>query len=121
MKESEERLRILEMLEAGKVSAEEAAALLRALEGPGPAPAGGGGRYLRVHVSDTATGAGKVNVTIPVRLVEIGLRIAERFAPNDFKDIDLSEISELIAGGAWGRIVEVVDEEDGERVEIYVE
>ncbi len=122
---SEERLKILQMLEDGKITAEEAATLLRALEGRrrtgAGVPSGGGeNRYLRVQVTDMASGAGKVNVTVPIGLVRAGLRIAERFAP-DMEGLDLQEIVELITEGAMGKIVEVVDAEDNERVEVYVE
>lgn len=122
---SDERLKVLQMLEEGKISAEEAATLLRALEGGGRSHAsatgvGGENRYLRIRVTDLASGVGKVNVTVPIGLVRAGLRIAERFAP-DFGDMDLQEIADLIAEGAMGKIIEVVDAEDNERVEIYIE
>jgi hypothetical protein len=61
-----------------------------------------------------------VNVTIPIGLVSVGLRMAERFAP-EFDGFDMQELEGLLASGAVGKMVEVVDEEDGERVEIYVE
>lgn len=122
---SGERLKILQMLEEGKITAEEATTLLRALEGARRAGPGAPGRdsenrYLRIRVTDLASGTGKVNVTIPIGLVSAGLRIAERFAP-EFEDFDLQELEELIASSAGGKIVEVVDAEDSERVEIYVE
>ena len=61
-----------------------------------------------------------MNVTVPMGLVSAGLRMAERFAP-EFAGFDMGELEELIASGAGGKIVEVLDEEDNERVEIYVE
>jgi len=122
---SAERLKILEMLEQGKISADEAASLLRALEGGQRAasstlPPGGRRQYLRIQVTDVATGAAKVNVTLPMSLVGAGLRMAERFAP-EFEGFDLQELEELLASGADGKIVEVLDEQDNERVEIFVE
>jgi hypothetical protein len=122
---TDERSRILQMLEAGKITADEAAALLRALDGrqrAGPAAPipGMEGRYLRVQVNDLASGARKVNVTIPLSLVRVGLRMAERFAP-ETSELDLEQLEELIASGLSGKIVEVVDAEGGEQVEIYVE
>lgn len=120
-----ERLKILQMLEEGKITAEEATKLLRALGGEkssqsrtfGPDAAN---RYLRIHVSDMVSGKGKVNVTIPLGLVSVGLRIAERFAP-EFEGVDLQELEEAIASGVEGKIIEVMDAEDNEMVEIYVE
>ncbi|MBL7063084.1 MAG: hypothetical protein ISS49_02600 [Anaerolineae bacterium] len=122
---TDERLKILQMLEEDKITAEEAATLLRAMDGgrraaPGAPGPGRQGRYLRIQVTDLPSGTGKVNVTIPVEMVKAGLRIAERFAPG-FEDLDLQELGELIASGAIGKIVEVMDAEDNERVEIYVE
>jgi hypothetical protein len=122
---TDERLKILQMLEEGKITAEEATTLLRALGGsrraaPGAPSPGGQGRYLRIHVTDLASGAAKVNVTVPMSLVSAGLRMAERFAP-EFEGFDMDELGELIASGTIGKIVEVMDEEDNERVEIYVE
>ncbi|HHS98170.1 MAG TPA: hypothetical protein ENK08_09825 [Chloroflexi bacterium] len=123
---SDERLKVLQMLEEGKITAEEAATLLRALEGGQRArsdtPAvGGEHRFLRIQVTDMASGTAKVNVTVPIGLVQAGLRIAERFAPDEFGDLDVQEIMGLIAEGAGGKIVEVTDMEDNERVEIYIE
>ena len=122
---SEERMKILQMLEEGKISPDEATTLLRALDGghraaPGTPSPSGDNRYLRVQVTDLATGKAKVNVTIPMGLVGAGLRIAERFAP-EFEDFDLEELEELLSSGAVGKMVEVRDEEDNELVEVYVE
>jgi hypothetical protein len=122
---SEERLKILKMLEEGKITPDEATALLRALDGgqratPGTAPLSSESRFLRVQVTDLDSGKTKVNVTIPIGLVNVGLRMAERFAP-EFEGFDMEELEGLITSGAIGRMVEVVDEEDRERVEVYVE
>jgi len=121
---SEERLKILKMLEEEKITAEEATTLLRALEGRRRSGAARGmeedRRYLRIHVSDMTTGASKVNVTMPMRLVEAGLRIAERFVP-EAEDVDMGALSEAISSGIDGKVMEVADVEDNERVEIYVE
>jgi len=122
---SEERMKILQMLEDGKISPDEAATLLRALDGgqratPSAVGPGSGNRFLRVQVTDLSSGKAKVNVTIPMGLVGAGLRMAERFAP-EFEGFDLQELEELISSGVIGKMVEVRDEEDNELVEIYVE
>jgi hypothetical protein len=121
-------MKVLQMLEEGKVSADEAAALLRALTGKRQPAAPqraervwDEGKLFRVHVTDLHTGKAKVNVTLPTRLIGMGLRIAERFAPEEMDGIDVQELEQMLASGAIGKIVEVEDEEDGERVEIYVE
>ncbi len=122
---SEERLKILQMLEEGKISPDEATTLLRALDGGHRAASGtltpsGENRFLRVQVTDLSSGKAKVNVTIPMGLVGAGLRIAERFAP-EFEGFDMEELEELLSSGAIGKMVEVRDEEDNELVEVYVE
>ena len=121
---SEERMKILQMLEEGNISPDEATTLLRALDGGRVTPTvvgpGSGNRFLRVQVTDMNSGKAKVNVTIPMGLVGAGLRMAERFAP-EFEGFDLQELEELISSGAIGKMVEVRDEEDNELVEIYVE
>lgn len=122
---NEERLKILQMLEDGKITAEDAATLLRALEGkrsaPSITPSGRDNRVLHVHVTDLVSGADKVNVTIPIGLVRVGLRMAGRFAPEGFEEIDTEALEEAITSGLIGKLVEVTDAEDGERIEVYVE
>jgi hypothetical protein len=125
MAASEERLRVLQMLEDGKITPEEATTLLRALgrgqsAGPRMTSPGTENRYLRIRVTDLDSGTGKVNVTIPLGLVSAGLRIAERFAP-EARGIDMQELEEAIVSGVEGKVIEVMDAEDNERVEIFVE
>ena len=127
MTTADERMKVLQMLEEGKVSADEAASLLRALTGmqkSGPQRSErvwDEGRLFRVQVTDLTTGKAKVNVTLPVKLVGMGLRIAERFAPEEMEGFDVEELQEMLASGAIGKFVEVTDDEDNERVEIFVE
>jgi hypothetical protein len=126
----EERMQILKMIEAGTVTADEGARLLAALEegagkGEGSAPGGplagtGKARWMRIRVTDLKTGRAKVNVNLPMGLVNVGVKMGARFAP-EMENVDLDEIMDAIKEGAQGKIVEVEDEEDGERVEIYVE
>jgi hypothetical protein len=125
---SDERLKILQMLEDGKISADDAAILLRALDGgrrASPRMTAGAadsetGRYLRVCVTDIDTGQTKVNVSVPLAMVHAGLRIAERFAP-EFGTMDLGELEAMIATEEVGKVMEVVDATDNERVEVFVE
>ncbi len=122
----EERLRILKMVEEGKLSPEEATQLLEALKEtaskPHPSsPQEGAPRWLRIRITE---GDGtKVNVNLPLRLVKVALRVAERYGglDNEASHEILAALEEAIATGETGRIVEVIDEEDGDRVEIYVE
>lgn len=126
MATTEERLQILKMIEEGKISAPEGAELLRALDkgskGPSPEPLKGASaaRWFRVRVTDMNTGRNKVNVNIPMGLVNVGIKMGARFAP-EIEGIEHHEIMEAIRSGQQGKILDVTDEEDGERVEIFVE
>ena len=52
--------------------------------------------------------------------VAVGLKIGARYQP-DLAGLDLGEIMRLIDEGAEGRIVEVESEQDGQRVEVFVD
>jgi len=120
----EERMQILKMIEDGTITADEGAKLLAALEegaGKGEQIAPGGqARWMRIRVTDLNTGRAKVNVNLPMGLVSLGVKMGARFAP-EMEDIDLDEVIQAIKDGAQGKIVEVEDEEDNERVQIYIE
>jgi hypothetical protein len=124
----EERMKILKMVEEGKITAEDGAKLLAALgesRRPPTPPApmtgpGGEARWFRVRVTDLTTGKVKVNVNIPMGLVNVGIKMGARFAPGlDTEQMEV--IAEALKSGAMGKIVEATDEEDGEKVEIFVE
>ncbi len=121
---SEERMRILRMVEEGKLSPEEATRLLSALQ-QRPAAKGGktreaSGRWLRVRVYDRS-GKAKLNVNLPLRLVDVGLGMAERLLPEEEMASVFNLLREALAEGMTGKIVDVVDEEEGERVEVFIE
>ncbi len=126
MTTSEERMKILKMIQEGKISADEGAKLLKALSASSNKPlqavkAGGGGRWLRVRVTDMNRGKAKVNVNLPLRLVDAGLNIAAQFTPDvEFEELGQA-VSEAIAQGMTGKIVDVVDAEDGEHIEVFIE
>ncbi len=115
-----ERDRILKMVEAGQVSASEAAQLLDALSAEQRAADRSRGRLVRVRVTDIPTGRQKANVTIPVGLVNVGLRLGARLAPQ-LSDTALAELVRSIERGSTGRLLEWQDLEEGERVELFVE
>jgi hypothetical protein len=121
-----ERLRILRMLEEKKISAEEAAGLLSALNGepeesaPQEALPASSPRWFRVRVTDTFTGQPRASVSLPYRLMEWGLSLGAEFTPQ-VAGIKVRELRDLLSSGVDGKIIDVLDEEDGERVEIFVE
>ncbi|KPL82103.1 hypothetical protein SE15_13490 [Thermanaerothrix daxensis] len=124
----EERLRVLEMVAQGLITAEEGARLIEALERPTPAvpapspasPAESGPRWLRVRVTELASGRTRVNVRLPVSVLEAGARIGARFAPG-MGENERAQILRAVRAGTYGPILEVVDAEEGERVEIFLE
>jgi hypothetical protein len=126
----EERMKILKMIEEGKISAEEGAKLLTALNqsrrGMGiPNPPrqpgmSGSARWLRIRVTDIRTGRSKASVQIPIALVDAGMKIGAHFAP-EVEGVDMSNVMDAVRAGVTGKIIDVVDDEDGEHVEIYVD
>ena len=126
MASSEERMKILKMIEVGKLRAEEGKKLLAALcNTRTPAPPRtpgmpGGARWLRIRVTDVRSGRSKASVQIPLALVDAGMKIGAHFAP-EVQGVDMSNVMEAVRSGMIGKIIDVTDEEDGEHVEIYVE
>jgi len=120
---SEERERILQMVSEEKISPEEGVKLLNALRGTGATSASrqeSSPRWLRVRVTDVVTGRTRVNVNLPFSLVTAATKLGARFSPQT-EDLDWEELIAAIKEGASGKIVDVEDEEGGERVEVFVE
>ncbi len=120
----DERMKILKMLEGGKLSAEEASRLLRALSKGSsetrPAAQDAESKWMRIRVTDLDGDRAAVNVNLPMRLVNVALRLGAQFIPED-EGIDLEELAQALKAGLTGKIVDVIDEEEGRQVEIYVE
>jgi DUF4097 and DUF4098 domain-containing protein YvlB len=124
MATTEERMRILRMIQEGKITAEEGAKLLSALREsrkdsrPVITTGRSGKGMLRVRVTDMLTGKAKVSVNLPLGLVDAGMSIASQYAP----DVNFSQIADAIRSGQMeGKIVDVVDEEDGEHIEVFID
>ena len=124
MATTEERMKILKMIDEGKITAEEGAKLLatltecrKSVPKPPLRTAVGGARWLKIRVTDMVTGKSKATVNLPLNLVDAGLNIASKYAP----DIAFEELVEAINAGAEGKIIDVQDEEDDEHVEIFIE
>ena len=119
----EERARILQMVNQGTVSVEEGVKLLDALHGAAPLPQPrreSAPKWFRVRVTDLETGRSKVNVNLPLGLVKVGLKMGSHFSP-EMQDVDWTELVAAIEEGAAGKLVDVEDVEDGEKVEVFVE
>ena len=121
MTTTEERIKILQMIQDGKISAEDGAKLLSALNESGPGRASGfrqkDSRTIRIRVTDQFTGKSKVSINLPLGLVDAGLNIASNFIPN----LGIEDLATAIRDGLTGKIIDVIDDEDGEHVEIFIE
>jgi hypothetical protein len=135
---AEERDRILGLLEAGKISADQAAVLLDAVgqrrEGAATAPPGAPpaprppARVLRISIDAHEGGAdkAKVHINVPLKLA----RFAARFLPKEARveleeqNIDLSELLEGLGDEVpEGPLVDIdaSDEGDGKTAKIRIE
>ena len=134
MATNDERMTILRLIEQEKISAEEGARLIAAMRGTGPSseengstpPSSGQAKWFKVRVTDAATGKAKVDIALPLSLIDWTARFATRLAPNfipdiDIEGVDIGDVIESIRSGQRGRIVDVYDDNDGERIEIVVE
>ena len=137
---SDERRRILDMLEAGKVSADEAERLLSAL---GESDDSTGGRspavrskYLRVVVEPGGEGQGeRVNVRVPLALIRAGMKF-EALLPEHARshlrqtfsekglNIDVSKLSAESLDEFLAALQEFrtdIEGKNGERIRVFCE
>jgi len=126
----EEIKKVLEMLKEGKINDEEAAELLEALreakkEEETTPLSTKKKRFLKIRV--TKGEKPQVNVTIPFSLVNWGLNLASKLGKNTINiegkeiPIDMDELNKAMNDPEFtGKIVDIVDEEEGEHVEIEI-
>ncbi len=131
-----ENLRILKMVENGTISAEEASQLLAALNSS--ENSGKKAKWLKIRVYENNSEKPKVKVSVPIAVAKLATKIGGKFKismpekarekmeekginldAETFENID-KLFDELAINGRFD-LVNVVDEEDGDRVEIYVE
>lgn len=147
----DERMTILKMVESGKITAEQGAQLLNALGksaeparpaaptqeytplSPKPEANTGSettissmvpdrlrGKRFHVLVTDTSSGKNKVMVNLPIGIVYWGMKVGAKYSP-EVAGINLDELGSLLEAGEDGKLVEVIDEEDGEHVVVYID
>lgn len=119
-------MQILNMVEEGKITAEEGVRLLDALENNrkteyhSKAPKA---KWFKIKVIDPKNGE-KVNVKLPISLIGVGTKLASKFSPEFNKtglnDADMEEILRIAQSGEIGKILEV-NTDDGAKVEIVIE
>jgi hypothetical protein len=133
MATSEERLKILKMIQEGKISVEQGMQLLEAVRSgnkAGAQPAANSfssasssphpARWFRVRVTDVDTGKVRVNIRMPINVVTTGFKLGARFSP-EVEGMDITRLMEAIRAGETGQVVDVIDKKDGEHVEVFLE
>ena len=120
---SEERKKILKMLEEGKLSVEEAARLIEAVESQAPearASSGEKAEFLRVLVCEN--GQEKVKVNVPLALARIALKAIPNSARQQMnaQGVDIDQLlNGVMSNLRPGKLVEVQD--GSNRVEVFIE
>jgi hypothetical protein len=140
---SNTRKDILDLLAKGKITADEAADMLSALTAPTPpaAPAtpeppkppaapeppdyplatkNGKRKWFRIRIRDLESGKNKVSVNIPMGMLNVGFKIANRFAP-ELDGLDWKELQEMMVHAESGLLVDVQDEDSRDHVQIYID
>ncbi len=128
MASSEERMRILKMIQDGVISAEDGIRLLDSIEqsvkreksDSSVEESGRAAKFFRVRVTDTNTGKARINVRLPVSVLSAGMKMGARFS-TEIQGLDPSDLMQFIREGTIGKIVDVFDEKDGEHVEVFLE
>lgn len=117
----EERRKILQMVQEGKITADEAARLLDALRNQmeNTPQRKRKPRWVRIRVTDIEAKRLRVNLTLPVGVVRAGLRVGGNIA--GMEGLDTGELEEMLNRGETGYILDMQDPSAGERVEIFVE
>ncbi len=112
------RLEILQAIAAGQVSAQEGARLLDALEGRRA-----GGVSLRLRVVDLATQRPRLDVALPLAVLELCARLSLRLDAlfGAGGEIDPAAVWAAAREGADGVVAEVIDEESRQRVQLMIE
>jgi len=127
----EEKKRIINMVAEGKISAEEAARLLEALH---PKPISSKmGRKLHILITQEGSEKPKLNLSIPVKLAQFGMKFISKNANFDahldgtnfdFSSINWKEIMDMVSSGEIGDLFNMEVEEDNKlptTIRIYVE
>ena len=143
------RLEILQKLAAGEITVDEATRLLQETaeadpagetqeekpkreehaEEAEPAPEkrkngerakGSAARWLHIRVGRVGSERDHVRVNIPIGLVDVGLRLGAHFGDHKWSQT-LSDMLDSIHRGEIDTLVEVEDDNSGERVRIFVD
>ena len=120
---TDERNRILDMVESGQLTAAQAAELLDTLVPAYKQPISQlQNRTVRIWLTDISTNRRKMNVTatLPVYLLSTSLRLLAHLVA-DLNDSTMQHVIRAIENGMTGRLIDLQDLEEGKRIEIFVE
>ena len=120
---TDERNRILEMIELGQITAAHAAQLLDTLVPESEQSQGQmQNRTVRIWMTDMSTNRRKMNVTatMPIYLISTSLRLLARLV-SQLNDGTIQNVIRALEKGTTGRLLDLQDLEEGKRLEIYVE
>lgn len=129
MATKDEKMRVLKMIEEGKINTLQGIELLNALDvstsknqavTPVKTQALHHPQWMRVIVTDLNSGKSRVNVRLPAGLIGTGTKMGAHFSTN-IEGIDAAKLREYVRMGRFGKIFDVVDEDDREHVEVYLE
>lgn len=122
---SDDRLRILEMIQNKTITAAEGADLLKALEQVDNkiqvAPKQNAFKMFKIKI--LSSDGDKVNVQIPIEFAKVALKQGKGVMKIDKIeefDLDVDAILEMIDSGMLGKIVDI-ESADGDIVEIIIE
>jgi DUF4097 and DUF4098 domain-containing protein YvlB len=126
MPTSDERLRILKMIQEGRITADEGVQLLEAIGASdsrasgAEKTSGGTPRWIRIRVSSIRNGKVKVNVRMPVSVIKAGMKMGAKFSP-EVEGLDSEQLMGFIQAGTIGPVINVYDDVDDEHVEVFLE
>ena len=130
MASSQEKMKILTLVEQGKITPEEGIRLLNALDRvqttrtppmrPSSAPAANGPRWLLVRITDTATAKVRVNVRLPVTVLNTGMKLGARISP-EIGQGEMKQVMDAIQNGTTGPVLDKFGDDEREHIEIILE
>jgi hypothetical protein len=129
MTREDERLMILDMLERGKVTSDEADKLLASLNPSEPVskhemdvdePSEKPRRahWIRIRVTELSSGKKKFSMTLPLFFIRLGIQFGKHYTGDSLDSGSFEVGKEFFRKPVKGRVVDASDPEDDEHVEI---
>ncbi len=121
-----DRNRVLDMLQAGTISGEEATQILQLLgdagepDGVSQVKKPQSARWVRVRVYENTETAAHLSINIPTGLLDVSQRMGARFVPW-LGDEDYGKLIRDLNFGRHGQTFSFVDDNSQERVELTIE